>query len=137
MTLHWNKDVIEACKKGDRRAQQSLYNLYKDAMYNVAFRMLANRHDAEDILVSSFADIFRSIHSFDYRATPGAWIKRIVINNAISHLKKKRAPLLYVEHLPDQSSRNHQIDVSPYDMKLIKKVSTLYRWDIRPFLPYT
>ncbi len=46
--------------------------------------------DAEDILQNSFVDVYTNLHKFNYQATPGAWIKRIVINNCINHLKKRR-----------------------------------------------
>lgn len=46
--------------------------------------------DAEDILQNSFVDVYSNLHKFNYQATPGAWMKRIVINNCINHLKKRR-----------------------------------------------
>ena len=101
MTLQWKKELIESCKRGNRNAQQELYEQYKDAMYNVAYRMTQNTHDAEDILVSSFTDVFRNIDSYDFRATPGAWIKRIVINNSITHLNKKKVDVVYYEVQPE------------------------------------
>lgn len=52
--------------------------------------MLHNEMDAEDILQNSFVDVYTNLHKFNYQATPGAWIKRIVINNCINHLKKRR-----------------------------------------------
>ncbi len=101
MTLQWKKELIESCKRGNRNAQQELYEQYKDAMYNVAYRMTQNTQDAEDILVSSFTDVFRNIDSYDFRATPGAWIKRIVINNSITHLNKKKVDLVFFEVQPE------------------------------------
>ncbi|MFT4565292.1 MAG: RNA polymerase sigma factor (sigma-70 family) [Saprospiraceae bacterium] len=107
MTLHWRKELIESCKRGSRHAQQELYEQYKDAMYNVAYRMTQNTHDAEDILVSSFTDVFRNINSYDFRATPGAWIKRIVINNSITHLNKKKVDLVFFEVQPEVVEEPH------------------------------
>ena len=101
MTLQWKKELIESCKRGNRHAQKELYEQYKDAMYNVAYRMTQNEHDAEDILVSSFTDVFRNIDSYDFRATPGAWIKRIVINNSITHLNKKKVDLVFFKVQPE------------------------------------
>ena len=46
--------------------------------------------DAEDLLQNSFVDIFTKLHSFKQESTIGAWIKRIVINNCINFIKKKR-----------------------------------------------
>ena len=54
--------------------------------------MVKNEMDAEDLLQSSFTDVFTKLNSFNYQASIGAWIKRIVINNCISALKKRERP---------------------------------------------
>ena len=57
--------------------------------------------DAEDILQNSFVDVYSNLHKFNYQATPGAWIKRIVINNCINHLKKRRINFEEMGAVPD------------------------------------
>lgn len=52
--------------------------------------MLNCEEDAEDVLQNSFVDIFTKLHTFQYESSIGAWIKRIVINNCINFLRKKR-----------------------------------------------
>lgn len=88
--LDLQEKLIEACRRGDRKAQSQLYNQYSRAMYNICLRMLRNEADAEDTLQISFVDIFRNLEKFRFQSTPGAWIKRIVINNCINFLRKKR-----------------------------------------------
>jgi len=88
-----HREIVEACKSGDRQAQFELYRLYGKAMYNVCLRMVKNETDAEDLLQSSFVDIFTKLHSFRFQSSVGAWIKRIVINNCINFLKKRRIQL--------------------------------------------
>jgi len=83
-------------------AQRALYNLYVDAMYSTCFRMMGNQHDAEDLLMESFTDAFRSIRQFQYKSTFGAWLKRIVVNNCITTLKKKR---LDIREMTDSITR--------------------------------
>jgi RNA polymerase sigma factor (sigma-70 family) len=60
--------------------------------------MIKNEMDAEDLLQNSFVDVFTKLHTFRYQSTIGAWIKRIVINNCINFLKKRR---LQIEELQD------------------------------------
>ena len=81
---------MEACKSGQRTAQFELYRLYSKAMYNVCLRMLKRTEDAEDILQNSFVDIFSKLHTFQYQSSVGAWIKRIVVNNCINYLRKRK-----------------------------------------------
>lgn len=68
-------------------------------MYNICLRMLRNEADAEDLLQNSFVDVFSKLDTFRFESSVGAWIKRIVVNNCINHLKKRR---LTLEELNDQ-----------------------------------
>lgn len=88
MTQHY--DIVEACKRGDRKAQFELYKLYSKAMYNICMRMLNSAENAEDALQNSFVDVFSKLDSFRFESSIGAWIKRIVINNCINQIKKRR-----------------------------------------------
>ncbi|MEN0004395.1 MAG: sigma-70 family RNA polymerase sigma factor [Bacteroidota bacterium] len=94
-----HRDIIEKCKRGNRQAQFELYRLYSKAMYNVCLRIVNNDMDAEDLLQNSFVDVFTKLHTFQYKSSIGAWIKRIVVNNCINHIKKNR---LYFEELNDR-----------------------------------
>jgi DNA-directed RNA polymerase specialized sigma24 family protein len=53
-----HKDIVEKCKRGNRRAQFELYRLYSRAMYSICLRMVQQEQEAEDILQESFVDVF-------------------------------------------------------------------------------
>lgn len=93
--------LIEECKKGNNKAQYMLYNQYSKAMYNLAYRMTNNREDAEDILQETFVDCFRNISTFRFESTFGAWLKTILINRSINHLRKKKINLILLENVPE------------------------------------
>ena len=97
ITLHIHKKLIEECKLGNRNAQYSLYKLYVDAMFNVAMRMVKVKPDAEDIIQESFIEAFKKLDSYRYESTFGAWLKRIVVNKSINHLKIKRIAVVPLE----------------------------------------
>lgn len=97
--LDIHKDLIEACKGGNRRAQYKLYQLYSRAMYNICMRMMNNREDAEDMLQESFTEAFRKLHSFRYEATFGAWLKRVVVNRCINELRRRNSALINVDNI--------------------------------------
>ncbi len=96
-----HREIVENCMKGDRQAQFELYRLYSKAMYNICLRMLRNDMDAEDLLQNSFVDIYGKINTFRFQSSIGAWIKRIVINNCINFLKKRRLEIVSLEHQHD------------------------------------
>ena len=77
-----------------------LYKQYSKAMYNLAYRMMNNREDAEDILQETFTECFRNIGSFRFESTFGAWLKSILMNRCINQLRKKKTDLVYYETLP-------------------------------------
>lgn len=96
--LFTHKNLIEKSKIGDRSSQYKLYELYVDAMYNIAVRMLSSKEDTEDVIQESFVDAFKKLSSFRYDSTFGAWLKRIVINKCINFLKLKKIPITPIEN---------------------------------------
>ncbi len=58
-------------------------------MYNIAIRFLNNRMDAEDILQESFVTAFEKLGELSSDNAFSSWLKRIVINNCITHLRKR------------------------------------------------
>lgn len=87
--------LVERCRNGDRQACRQLYEQYAKAMYNICLRMVNQAAEAEDVLQESFLQVFTHIGSFRGESSLGAWIKRIVINNCLNHLKKRK--LRFVE----------------------------------------
>lgn len=63
-------------------------------MYNVACRITGREDEAEDVLQESFINAFRNLDNYRGDATFGSWLKRIVVNNSINALKKRRHELL-------------------------------------------
>lgn len=94
-----NKDIIERSKKGNRQAQYQLYKLYSRAMFNICYRMMNDRSDAEDMLQESFSEAFRRLDSFRFESTFGAWLKMIVINKCINEIKRKKAQLEFFDDM--------------------------------------
>ncbi|WP_026231877.1 RNA polymerase sigma factor [Neolewinella persica] len=85
-----HRELVLGCQRRDRTAQRALYGHYAKPMYNLCLRMLRHAHDAEDVLQVAFVDIFGKIETFNFDASISAWIKRIVVNRCIDHLKKRR-----------------------------------------------
>lgn len=120
------QDLIEACKRGDRYAQKKLYEDYADAMYNVCYRMIQNEEDAKDVLQNAFINVFKNLDKFKYESTPGAWIKRIVVNHCINHFRGNKT---YMEELKDYDTTDEttvDIEEELYSTEAIKKaIATL------------
>lgn len=106
-------ELVERCRRGDRRSYGELYEKYAKAMYNTSLRIVNHTADAEDVLQESFCDAFAAIESFGYKSTFGAWLKRIVINKSINALRKRRMDIIDIEktsaiHLPEEESYDEE-----------------------------
>jgi RNA polymerase sigma factor (sigma-70 family) len=100
-----HNEIVKLCIQGERTAQFELYNLYNKAMFNLCLRILKTREDAEDVLQSSFVDVFGKIETFRFESSIGSWIKRIVVNNCINEIRKRKMDFVdieknHIENLP-------------------------------------
>lgn len=116
MEIH--KGLIERSKKGDNRAQYRLYELYAKAMFNLCYRMIHDRMEAEDLLQEAFTDAFQHLGSFRYESNFSSWLKKIVINKCINHIKRKKADLQFFEDMtyfddddPKEEEYDHGLSV--------------------------
>ncbi len=82
------EQLIQLCKSGNQNAQLEVYNRYYKAMYNIAYRIVKDSFEAEDIMQDSFLTAFTKLDSLKDTLTFGSWLKRIVTNNSIYHYKK-------------------------------------------------
>ena len=95
--------LVQKCKKGDSKAQYSLYQQYVKQMYNVAYRITGNSFEAEDALQEAFIKAFQKISSFKGNSTFGAWLKRIVVNQCISEQRKNKYQFHSIEEMEGQN----------------------------------
>lgn len=72
-------------------------------MFNICYRMMNNREEAEDMLQEAFSEAFLSLGTYRYESTFGSWLKRITINKCINALKKRKAVMVMVDNLPEQT----------------------------------
>lgn len=82
-------DLIEGCLRGDRKAQAALYTRFAPKMYGVCLRYAANSDEAEDILQEGFVKVFRKLESFRSEGSFEGWVRRIFVNTAIEHFRRK------------------------------------------------
>ena len=109
-TINIHAELIERCRDGDPIAQYELYQLYNRSMYNTALRICGSREEAEDVLQEAFISAFNHLSSYREDATFGAWLKRIVINKAITSIKKSQKEALMMEEVGTTDS-----EFDPFD----------------------
>jgi RNA polymerase sigma-70 factor (ECF subfamily) len=112
--LNINSQILARCRGGEVRAQFILYKQYSRAMYNIAIRFLNNKMDAEDILQESFVTAFEKLSELTSDNAFASWMKRIVINNCITHIRKHRIAFDDIKDYPaDDIDENDITGIDP------------------------
>ncbi len=116
MTGILQEELIEKCKQNDSRAQMQLYDLYCKAMFNTAYNFIKDDAIAQDVMQEAFIKAFKKIDTFTGEATFGAWLKRIVVNQSLDYLKKKKIATVElneeVAYLPNEESLEVDSEIS-------------------------
>ncbi len=113
-----HRQLVEACKAGNRKAYNELYNSYAKAMYNICYRMMNNAEDARDMLQEGFVDAFRRLDLFRFESTFGAWLKKIVINKCINALEKRKITWADEEIPDDFTSASDDENINEEELEL-------------------
>jgi len=75
---------------GDRRAFAELVEMYKDRIFHLAYRMLGNNQESEDVVQETFLRVFTNLHRYDESQKFSTWIYRIATNLCIDRLRKRK-----------------------------------------------
>ena len=82
--------VVKRAQKGDRLAFAELVELYKDKLYNMAYRMMGNAQEAEDVAQEAFLRAYKNLDSYNAKHKFSTWIYRIATNLCIDKMRKKK-----------------------------------------------
>ncbi|MFD9628529.1 RNA polymerase sigma factor SigW [Peribacillus muralis] len=84
------KERINQVVKGDHNAFGEIVEIYKDKVFQICFRILGNRQEAEDLAQEAFVRAFVNIRSFNIDMKFSTWLYRIATNLCIDRLRKKK-----------------------------------------------
>lgn len=86
-------EIIGRCKEGDRIAFNELVLRHQRRVFNLCYRILGNRDEAEDVAQEVFITVFRAIKSFRGDSSFTTWLHRVATNhckNRLKYLKRRR-----------------------------------------------
>lgn len=84
------KTLIALAQNGDKKAISQLVNKYSPRIYAIAFRLMQNEEDAEDVLQETFIIMINKLSSFEGKSTLFTWLYRVATNVALGKLRKKK-----------------------------------------------
>lgn len=91
-----DEKTIVKCLNGNKRAQKALFKTYAQKMFVHCYRYLKSKEDAEEMVSDGFVKVFQNLNGFVYRDLKSleAWIKRIMINECLMFLRKRKITFL-------------------------------------------
>ncbi len=101
----WEGLLIRKLRERDEKAFREIVERYRDTIYNLTYRMLGNREEAEDVSQEVFITVFKSIESFRGDSKFSTWLYRIAVNHC-----KNRIKYLSRRHDRDQSEYDEEVE---------------------------
>lgn len=125
--------LAKLCGKGDRVAQKKLYDEYAEYLLLVAYRYIPGEHDAREVLMDALLSAYKNIDRFTWQGEGSlrAWLKKIVVNQALMFLRKKNRQLLQMddviaEEVATDTDALHKLSVKEL-MNIIHRLPDGYR----------
>ncbi len=125
-------DLLKGCLAGVRKSQEELYKTYSGKMYTVCMRYCNDTDDAQDVLQEGFVKVFKNLEKFRNEGSFEGWMRRIFVNTAIEHYRKRSTHLASVvdvtEVQKEDNSWNAFDHLAEKDLlNIIKSLSPGYR----------
>lgn len=102
-----NQLFLNQLKQGNKKAFAKLVEDNSESIYRLAYRMLNNEQDAEDILQETFIKALKNIETFEGRSQLSTWLYRIAVNESLMHIRKRQ---------PDFASIDEEIETDNGDL---------------------
>jgi RNA polymerase sigma-70 factor (ECF subfamily) len=96
-----DREVIEACQRGDYDAFRLLFETHKDRVYSIALRYSGDQAEAMDIAQETFLKLLSSIQDFRGDSSFESWLYRIVVNRCMDHQRRGRKLMPFLEDMLD------------------------------------
>lgn len=97
MNTRDDKYIISQIRKGDVSAFSVLIDRHRPMVFTLAFQLLKNREDAEEVAQDAFFKAYRNLNAFEERSSFATWIYRIAYNQAISKLRSRKEEMMRID----------------------------------------
>ena len=82
--------LIQGCIDGDRKCQKTLYETFYGKMMVVCLRYSRDHDEALDVFQEAFIKVFKNLVRYGNKGSFEGWIRRIMVNTAIDHIRKNK-----------------------------------------------
>lgn len=127
MNAPTDRDLILRAKRGENEAYGEIVTRHQTSVFNVCYRILHNRSDAEDLAQETFMRAYNRLNTFDIEREFAPWIRRVAANLCLNFLESQKTSLeLDDERDQDKSqSPNQQIEVKERSEQIRQALASL------------
>ncbi len=113
-------EIIQLAIDNNRFAQQKIYAKFSSKMLSVCRQYIKDVHQAEDIMITAFMKVFTHLKNFEKKGSFEGWIRRIMVNECISHIRvQKKVSFLEEEQYFEDSFNNIESQFSVDDIQFL------------------
>jgi len=125
------ESLIKGCRAKNQKAQRELYERFAPVLYPLCLRYVREISEAEDVMISGFMRAFDKIDTYSGKGSLGGWLRKIMINQALGHLRKNKtmyleADLEAVDYQPQLTFAADQLETEDL-MKIVCRLPLGYR----------
>ncbi|QWX84186.1 RNA polymerase sigma factor [Cellulophaga sp. HaHaR_3_176] len=113
------KNLIKKAISGNSDAQKHLYEKHAPKMLSVCRQYIKDADFAEDVMVTSFVKVFKYLDTFKFEGSFEGWIRRIMIRESITYLRKKQF-VVFDDDVFERNSQSHDYFSSEIDVEQIQ-----------------
>jgi RNA polymerase sigma-70 factor, ECF subfamily len=84
-----SRELLDRCRRGEPGAFEELVERTHRQVYTLAYRLVGDRHEAEDVAQDAYLRVHRSLRTFRGESSFRTWLYRVVANTATTHLRRK------------------------------------------------
>lgn len=129
------QEMIAGCRNGEEKYQLLLFRTYADLSLKTAYRYTGSYDDAREIMQVAMIRVFEKLHTFKNQSRLKSWIVRIVINESLDFLRKKRKAswMMNIQYAADVSSDDEWLEPSQFPvngeeaLKALADLPEMYR----------
>lgn len=127
-----DEELVRACLRNEASAQKLLFDRFSKRMMGVCLRYAGDHDEAEDMLQNGFIRIFEKLETFRGDGSLEGWIRRIVVNEALTWLRKNKESKMKVDieeevfQAPTTMHVSESLEAKDL-MKLVQQLPTGFR----------
>ncbi len=112
-------ELVKGCLKGDRRAEQYLYDQYCGKFLAICLRYIKDRDLAEDVMIEGFMRIFDKLPQYEAKGSLEGWMKKVIVRESLMALRRNKSLMLEValdQHEATQGSHYEWKDLEAEEL---------------------